>query len=627
MTKKVDQLEKEIQQLKEQKEKVSENASPKPTQNVLQLKSALEKLNKETSTLHESLEKAEKEITSLKEDLEKEREEKQKWRASASEKGKKQKSKKDKESEVSRTNDDHSSEVEAFKKEIYNLKSECECLSETVAKTANEKRQMAKEMEALNQEKTKHESKLVELEGIIEELTKIKTEKEELEGTYSNLRNLHQELAQRLQIANKSNTEKDEILQRTSSEKQSVENLCKEFEDTIEKLKNDLALSNKNLVTKEEEIKLIKRNLDDQKRELSAACEEEKQEKHKLHEEIQEMSARLKSSEGELNSVRQSQASKGSELQNLRIMVDEIRKELKLTQQNLRETEEARLVAEEKADLAEKAKEDLEKSNAVFNDMAMEKSLELSRMKRNLEKKVEKLTKENSELRKKLGLDIPSSTRSQSPPRLSPVAVQMQKIPSLDVNLEHLSKPSQRQRNNGLQRQSLDQSASSLQRAVNGPVSDKRLRRSSVDSDSAVDYQNQRKYVDDFVKPLRKAEVVNSVPSEYKVVASEAPSVPPKQQFTSSVVHVMSSPGGSQSSTAAREDSGFQRASYGNHWRDSERSREERRVEEQKWEEKERYMCRTVPSNSFLFFVACLIRNTCVYMMHMMFFSLFMRMG
>lgn len=588
LTKKVDQLEKEIQQLKEQREKMSENVSPKPTQNVLQLKSALEKLNKETSTLHESLEKAEEEITSLKEDLQKEREEKDKWKTSASEKGKKQKSKKVQGSEVSKTNDDHSSEVEAFKKEIDNLKSECECLSETVAKTANEKRQMAKEMEALNQEKTKHESKLVELKGMVEKLTQIQTEKEELERTHSNLRNLHKELVQRLEIANKNNTEKDEILQRTSSEKQSVEKLCKEQKDTIEKLKNDQAQSNKDLLSKDDEVKLMKRNLDEKIRELSASCEEEKQEKLKLHEEIQEMSARLKSSEGELNSVRQSQASKGSELQNLRFMVDEIQKELRLTQQNLREAEEARLLAEEKAEFTEKAKEDLEKSNAVFNDMAMEKSLELSRMKRTLEKKVEKLTKENNELQKKLGLDIPNSTKSQSPPRLSPVTVQMQKIPSLDVNLEHLSKPSQRQLNNGMQRQSLDQSTSSRQRAVNGPVSDKRLRRSSLDSDSAVDYQNRRNYEDDFVKPLHNVGVVNSVPSDYKVVASEAPSVHPKQQFTSSVVHVVSSPGGNQNSTAAREDSGFRRASYGNHWRDSERSREERRVEDQKMEEKER---------------------------------------
>lgn len=156
------------------------------------------------------------------------------------------------------------------------------------------------------------------------------------------------------------------------------------------------------------------------------------------------------------------------------------------------------------------------------------------------------------------------------------------------MNLENLSKPSQRQRNNGVQRQSLDQSMSSRQRALNGPVSDKRLRRSSVDSDSAVDYQNQRNYEDDFAIPPHKVGFVNSVPSEYKVVASEAPSLPPKQQFTGSVVHVMSLPGSNQNSTAAREDSGFRKASYGNHWRDSERSREERRVEDQKMEEKER---------------------------------------
>ena len=592
MNKKVDQLEKEIQQLKEQKQNETvASASPKPAQNAQQLKSALEKLNKETSSLHESLEKAEKEIAYLKVDLEKEREEKEKLKSSASEKGKKPKSKKEKDNETSKSSEDHSSEVEAFKKEIYNLKSECECLSETVAKTANEKRKMAKEIETRNEEKTKLESKIVELEGNIENLTKIKSEKDELEGSYSNLRTLHEELAQKLEIANKNNSEKDDMLQRTLTEKESVEKLCKEYKDTIEKLKKDLTGSKQHVLSKDDEIKLLKRNLEEQKRELSTACESERQEKNKLHQEIQEMSARLKSSEGELNSVLQSQANKGSELQNFRITVDEIRKELKLTQQNLREAEEAKIVAEGKSQMAEKAKEDLEKSNAVFNDMAMEKSLELSRMKRTLEKKVEKLTKENNDMRKKLGLDVISSSRSQSPPRLSPVAVHMQKIPSLDVNLEHLSKPSQRQRNSGIQRQARDQSPSSRGTVVNGPVSDKRLRRRSVDSDSAVDFQNQSNnyYETDYVKLQHNKEVLNSAPSEYKIVASEAPSAPPKQQFTSSVVHVMSSPGRNRNSAASMDDSRYDRASYhGNQFRDNETNREERRIEEQKPEEKER---------------------------------------
>lgn len=48
--------------------------------------------------------------------------------------------------------------------------------------------------------------------------------------------------------------------------------------------------------------------------------------------------------------------------------------------------------------MVEKIVEDLEKLNVVFNDMVMEKFLEFFRMKRILEKKVEKLIKENMEM-------------------------------------------------------------------------------------------------------------------------------------------------------------------------------------------------------------------------------------
>lgn len=590
-------MEKEIQQLKDQREQESvSSVASKPAQNVQQLKSALDKLNKETSSLHESLEKAEKENASLKDELEKEKDEKEKLKVSASEKGKKQKSKKEKVSETEPSKDnqdqqeDHVSEVEAFKKDIYNLKSECECLSETVAKTANEKRRMAKEIETLNEEKIKLDSKVVEFDGIIQDLTNIRSEKEELEGSYSNLRTLHDELSLKLEIANKNNNEKDEILQQTLTGKDSVEKLCKDFEVTVEKLKEDLTASRQEVLSKNDESKLLKRNFEELRRQLSTACESERNEKQRLQQEIQEMAEKLKFSEEEMNSALQSQTSKGSELQNLRITVDEIRKEFNLTKQNLRETEEARMAAEEKTQMAENAKEDLEKSNAVFNDMAMEKSLELSRTKRTLEKKVEKLTKENNEMRKKFGLEVPvTTTRSQSPPRLSPVAVHMQKIPSLDVNLEHLSKPSQRQRSNGVQRQGRDQSPSSRVIAINGPTSDKRVRRSSVDSDSAVDHQNLSNHEPDYVKPQRNKEVLNSAPSEYRIVSSDVTAAPQKQQFTSSVVHVMTSPGRDQNSaTATMDDSGYDRASY-NQYRDDERSRKERRVEEHKPEERERY--------------------------------------
>lgn len=565
--------------------------TPKAAQNGQQLKSALEKLNKETSSLHDSLEKAEKEIASLKDELEKERQEKEKIKLSVSEKGKKQKNKKGKETEMSKDDEDHVNEVELLKKEVYNLKSECECLSETVAKTANEKRQMGKEIETLTEDKTELESTVAELEGTVQNLTQIKSEKEQLEGSYAQMKTLHDELAQKLEIANKNNNEKREMLQRSLTEKDSVEKLCKDHEATIEKIQKHLAASRQDVLSKSDELKLLKKSSEEQRKELSTTCESERKDKQRLQEEIQEMNEKLKSTENELNTTRQAQTSKGSELQNLRITVDEMRKELKLTQQSLREAEEARMVAEEKTQVAEKAKEDLEKSNAVFNDMAMEKSLELSRTKRTLEKKVEKLTKENSEMRKKFGLEVATATttRSQTSPRLSPVAVQMQKIPSLDVNLEHLSKsPQRQQRNNGaIQRRSRDPSPSSHVIAMNGPVSENRLRRSSIDSNSSNGRQN---YESDYVKPQRN-EVVNSTPSEYRVVsASEVSSAPPKQQFTSSVVHVMTSSGRDVNSAAAKDEAEYDRGGY-NQWRDDDRSREERRIEEHKPEERERYYC------------------------------------
>ena len=565
--------------MKEQRE-----TEPKVAQNVQQLKSALEKLNKETSSLHDSLENAEKEIATLKDDLEKEKQEKEELELSIRETGKKQKTKKEKESETSKCGEDQVDEAEVLKKEIYNLKSECECLSETVAKTANEKRKMAKEIETLNQDKASLESKVVESEGIIQDLTKIKSEKEQLEGSYSNLKTSYEKLAQKLEITGKNNSEKDEMLKRTLTDKDSVEQLCRDLEVTLEKLKKDLAASKQDVSLKSDEVRLLRKNLEEQRTELSTACESEQKDKQRLQKEIQDMSERLKSSEKELNAVLQLQTNKGSELQNLRITVEEMRKELILTKQNLREAEEAKMTAQEKSQMAEKAMEDLEKSNAVINDMAMEKSLELSRLKRTLEKKVEKLTKENVEMRKKFGLEVPTSTRSQTPPRLSPVAVHKQKIPSLDVNLEHLSKPSQGERNN-VQRQAKDQSPSSRMRAMNGPMSDKIFRRSSLDSDSSVGHQNPES---GFVKPQRNKEILNSAPPEYRVIASDAVSVPPKQQFTSSVVHVMTSPGRDRNHSTSTKESGYDSASY-NHWRDDERKWEERQMEEQKPEERERY--------------------------------------
>lgn len=151
------------------------------------------------------------------------------------------------------------------------------------------------------------------------------------------------------------------------------------------------------------------------------------------------------------------------------------------------------------------------------------------------------------------------------------MTVQMQKIPSLDVNLEHLSRPSQRPRNNGAKRQSREYSPSSRLIAANGPTSDVRLRRSSIDNDAASNHQNQES---EYGKPLP-----NAVPSDHRVVAAEVESVPPKPQFASSVVHVASSVR-DDIPVAVKRDSGY------NQWRDDEWKRDDRRLEEQTPEER-----------------------------------------
>lgn len=57
--------------------------------------------------------------------------------------------------------------MEVLKKEIYNLKSECECFFEIVVKIVNEKRKMVKEIEIFNEDKVSFELKVVESEGVI----------------------------------------------------------------------------------------------------------------------------------------------------------------------------------------------------------------------------------------------------------------------------------------------------------------------------------------------------------------------------------------------------------------------------------------------------------------------------
>lgn len=595
---KIQQLEKEIKLQHQQQEEKA--AAKKTLENGQQLKSALEKLNKENSSLHESLDKAETEIENLQHELKKERDEKEKLRAASSENGKKKKIKKEKERESGGNKDSEagrSDEVEAFKKEIYNLKSECEALSETIARTANEKRKLVNDVEELKEDKSKLESKVQELESVVSELMKVKSENEELKEQYSSLRVFHDDLAQKLEVTKKSNSEKDENLKKTQSEKDAMKQRCVEVEETTEKLQKELKSLHHDVTVKTDELKTLKINHDKQKKEFSTKNEVESKERENLQHEIREMSEKLKSKDEEMDSVVKALSAKGPELQNLRITVDEMRKELKLTKSSLRESEQTKLIFEKSAQKAEKTVEELQKSSAVLNDLAMEKSLELSRTKRTLEKKVEKLTKENAEMRKKFGLEVPPG--STTPIRLSPVIVQMQNISSDEANLEHLSRPSDRARNDGTKRQSreyspsshgittnggrrhnMDYSPSSRGITANGLISDVTLRRSSVNGDAPSDRQIRES---EYGKQNRSKEVVSThaSSSEYRVIASEVSSPPVKRESTSSVIHVASTLL-DHSPIIAKRDFSFDQI------RDEEWKTNGRRLEERRQNVKER---------------------------------------
>ena len=603
LKKKIEQFEEEIKRLQRRQEEGGTTlvAATKTSDNAeQQLKSALEKLNKETSSLHESLDKAETEIENLKDELKREREEKEKLKAASSDTGKKKKSKKGKEkdSESAKEKDGKVDEVETFKKEIYNLTSECQALSETIARTANEKRKLVIDVEALTEEKNKLGSKVGELEGVVPELTKLKSENEELKGSYSNLKVFHDELAQKLEFAKKSNAEKEEGLKRTLLEKDVFERRLKEFEETVEHIRKELQTSQQNLMSKNDELKTLQRNFEEQNNKFSTTSQGDRKEREELRNEVREISEMLKSKDEEMGSVRKTLEGKDSELQNLRITVDEMRKELKLTKNNLRESEKAKLAFEENARKAEQTVDELQKSSASLNDLVMERSLELSRTRRTLEKKVEKLTKENAEMRKKYGVDVPSG--STTPPRLSPVTVQMLKDPNLDVNLEHLSRPSQRTRNDetkrpnrdysslssgiiseGTRQNSRDYSPSSRGITANRPKNDTRVPRSSDDNNAAIERQTHES---EFAKQSRENGVPNarSFSPEYRVIASEILPPSPKREFTSSVVHVASSSVRDQSPMAVNRDTGF------NQRRVEEWNRNGRRIDELRQDDRER---------------------------------------
>ena len=600
MKKKIDQLKAEIEQLNTQlkeRDPVSvSSALQRPAETVTQLKSALEKLNKETSILHESLGKAENENASLKNELEKERDENRKLKLIASEIEKKQKVKKENESEKGKSNEEVH-EVKALKLDIFNLKSECQALSETVAKTANEKRKMAKEIETLQDEKLKLESKTSEMEGIVEGLKQVKSEKEELEREHFNLKTLHGDVAKKLEIVNQDYSKKDNMLQQALAEKESIEQLCKDYKGSIERVKEDLTVSRQDTLSKQNEIKEVKKKLEEERKELVITVEESMREQQKLQDEIQVMTKRLKVTEEEKKLALQSQSSKRSEVYNLRAVVDEMRRELKVTQQKLRESEEHKLVAEEKMHMAEKVAEDLEKSNAVVNDLAMEKSLELSRTRQTLEKRVEKLLKENTELRKKCGLEAPPSPKAPLP-HMAPVAVQMRKIPSLDVNVKNLSKlPAKEQRNSAFHIQA------PLPAVIGSEhCSVEEVQRSATDvklmpsrGDIAVVNNNEYQCPEsthgmDPVKLSHTKRISNSAATEYRLFASEVPSGNAKQRNTSYVAHIGSE---HSSKTSSLSSLGLEKESQwrGNEWKTGEQRLNEQSLLVHRTTDMERCIC------------------------------------
>lgn len=431
---KIKNLEEEVKSLRGQRPKEPQAngaVAQKGSQTVKQMKSVLEKLNKENAMLHESLEKSEKEIISLKEFLEKEKEEKKKV-MTGSDKSKKSKgSKKEKEKEKDDVvSEEDRNEIESLKKERFHLRAECDALAETVAKTAKEKRKMEEEIESLIADKSQLDLSINELEKTIKDLEKVKVEKEALEQTLATQKKHYMDLNKKYEDTNQKYYEKSSELERARLDRDHMDKKYQDLHKSVDTIKEELSEAQHQMLTRTDEVKFLRQRHNEEKKVLSTSSQSDRKQKEELQEEIRIISERLEASEAERQSLESVNESQKSELQNLKRSVEELKKELEDTRRQLSEVKEAKLEAEERAELSQRSTSELQKAQAVSSDMAMEKSLELSRTKRTLEKKIEKLTRENVELKKKSELDVPSHS-----PRVSPVTIQMQKVPSLDVDL------------------------------------------------------------------------------------------------------------------------------------------------------------------------------------------------
>ncbi|XP_032230079.1 A-kinase anchor protein 9 isoform X2 [Nematostella vectensis] len=444
----IEKLEKEVASLKMQAEldakEIKEVGSKSSTNQGL--KPALEKLNKENASLQEALENAEKELGALKVCLEEERSSKNTPEETGdneaktnetpkAEKAKKsvfgkgtltKKSKKKAVKEIEK--DEELKDVESLKKDREDLKNECLALSETVTKIANEKREMEKEIEKLEEENKKLVSEINDFKVNIQKLESLKGEKEELDNAHSKIIEMYSDASDRLESVTQKHANATKQLQSLTEEKKTLQNSCKELKESLSLAKKELDSAKKESAARSNEVNLLRKKHEDEKRRLIGLKDGGDKELNRLKEELTQVSKKVSSAVSEMSDTPD----------NVSNQVEKVVNELKSLKKKHEELENSSKGAERRSKEAEKRIENLEQECASANDMAMEKSVELSRLKRTIEKKIDKLTKENSELRRKLGEMTPKNPAS--PLNASPVVPE--KLQSLEM--EPLRVPSPR---------------------------------------------------------------------------------------------------------------------------------------------------------------------------------------
>ena len=449
--KKIESLELEIKNSRQQRDadaKENSGLINKGVQATQQLRAALEKLNKENATLQDSLEKAEKEASTFKAALEAEKAAtKAKVKSTAVERDKTQKARK-KVDKAEENDSETTSQLETLQEEKDSLKSECKALSETVTKVVNEKRVMDVELGRLKEDKEKLSSIVSELKISVKDLDQIKTDKQKLEDVYIELRALHDDLQEKQTATNSAYQASKERLESTLKEKNELENRAKNSEDVIKNLENEISELRQNLTAKENELSRLTKTCEEETTKLSALLESKETENIRLKEESKVNSSSLKKTEAERRFLAEANQSWEPQIKSLRVSLNDVKKELQSTRNTNSELEMALKSAEERARKAEGTVHDLRSSSAKSSDLAMEKALELSKTKRTLEKKIEKLMKENVEIKKKINVTSASANLSDSElvspiiteppsqlPSSLPPSLSQQKLPrSLDTS-------------------------------------------------------------------------------------------------------------------------------------------------------------------------------------------------